>query len=233
MFDDIIEQFSPSKRFRLTFHNFEEPTMCYNVCKFYLTDLQAYETVDFKPLWAIGAGKSGYSWSENEKFLSIPIASLPTEDFLICNIESRKFTSLRFGNCWVLNGRCHDDYIEIEYDERIEGENLKYPTKDLKKPGNIRFMFSKLKWTAIEFLEQFNELNKNAVVYDFKPLDHGWRQFKGQLPQTTEIIVWELKKFAEYGDSQSIEWFDEIQKKTNDIDYWVNASRYLGLRTRK
>jgi hypothetical protein len=233
MFGDPVEQYSPNKRYRLTFHNFEEPRMCYSICKFYLTDIHTYETIDFEPLWAIGIGQKGFSWSENEKFLSIPVASYRSENFLIYDIENRRFTSLRFTNCWVVNGYCHDDYIEVEYDDHIEGENLKYPTKDLKKPGNIRFKFSKLQWTAIEFLGQFNELNKETVVHDFKPLDYGWRPFKGQLPQTTEIIVWELKKFAEYGDSQSIEWFDEIQKKINDIDYWSNASCYLGLRNRK
>lgn len=233
MFGDPVEQYSHNKQYRLTFHNFEEPRMCYNICKFYLTDLQTYRTIDFEPLWAIGVGESGYSWSENEKFLSIPISSFPTENFLIYDIENRQFSSFRFTNCWILNGSCHNDYIEIEYDEHIEGENLKYPTKDLKKPDNIRFDFSELQWTDINFLGQFNELNKNAIVHTFKPIDMGWRPFKGQLPQTTEILIWELEKFAEYGDKQSQQWFAEIEQTTNDIDFWVKASRYLGIRNRE
>lgn len=209
-----------------------------NICKFYLTDLQTYQSIDFDPLWAIGTGQMGFSWSEDQNIVSLPVVNfaknLPAkESFFIYDNERKVFSSILFENCWILNGNCHNDFIEIEYAAPIEGENLKYPTKDLKKPGNIRFKFSKLQWTAIEFLNQFDELNRSANEYNFKPVDHGWRPFKGQLPQTTQIIVWELKKFAEYGDNQSIEWFDEIQKKTNDIDYWVNASRYLGLRTRK
>ncbi len=64
-------------------------------------------------------------------------------------------------------------------------------------------------------------------------IDNGWRPFKGQLPQSTEILIERLKKFADYGDTQSKEWLAEINAKTNKIDCWVNASHYLGLKTRK
>jgi hypothetical protein len=238
MFGDPVEQYSPDNRYRLTFHNFEEPRMCYDICKFDLTDMHTYSSIEFDPLWALGIGQKGFSWSENQSIVSLPVVNFakdfsPMESFFIYNSERNAFSSIRFANCWILSGNCHNDYIEIEYDDHIPGENPKYPTKDLKKPDKIRFNFSELQWTSVEFLEQFCELNKNTIVHSFKPLDNGWRPFKGQLPQTTEIIVWELKQFAEYGDAQSLKWFSEIQEFTSKIDYWVKASQYLGVKNRE
>ena len=97
----------------------------------------------------------------------------------------------------------------------------------------MQFKFAELNWKDIQSLQQFVEINKNEIVYKLEPIDNGWREFKGQLPQTTEILVWELNEFAKYGDRQSKEWFDEIQSKTKDINYWINASKYLGTRKRK
>ena len=233
MFGNPVEQYSPCKQFRLTIHNFEEPRMGYNVCKFYLTDLRTNETIDFEPLWAIGIGQNGLTWSENEKFLMLPVAGHPIESFFIYNIENETFTYLNFNNCWLLNGYCHDDYIEIEYDEKFESDHQKYPTKVFSKPPNLHFDFTELKWIDLTNINEFEALRRNDIVIDFKPIYLGWRPFKGQLPQSTEVIVWELKKFAEYGDTQSLDWLSEIADKAVDIDDWSKASRYLGVRQRK
>jgi hypothetical protein len=232
---DKTEQYSPDKSHKLTFFDFDEPRMGMSICKFSLTDMQANQTIKFNPLLAIGIGQLTLSWSENQNYFSLPLVN-PTENFFIYNIADRQFSSIHFANCWVLTGHCNNDKIEIEYEdnqipERIE--HNKYPTKEFSKPVNLQFKFSELQWTDIKLLENFNELNKNATIHDLKPIDNGWRQFKGQLPQTTEVLVWELNEFAKYGDSQSIEWFDEIQAKRKDINYWVNASYYLGQRNRK
>jgi hypothetical protein len=226
-----IEQYSLGKTFKLTFFDFKEPKMCENICKFSLTDLQNNETIEFNPLWTIGSGKSGFSWSENQKIISLPIA-YPANVFFIYDIENKKFTSIHFENCWILTGYCHNNFAEIEYNENIECENEKYPTKDLSKPRNLKFIFSELEWIDITNLHQFEELNKNAFKHELKPIDHGWRHFKGQLPQNTNTLIWEIKKFAEYGDEQSQNWFSEIEKHTSDINFWVEASRYIGLKIR-
>ncbi len=140
------------------------------------------------------------------------------------------FASVHFDNCWVLKGHCHNQFLEIEYNEQIPTDNLKYPVKDLAKPENIQFDFDDLQWNGIELLPQFNELNENAVINEFKLIDRGWRPFKGELPQTTETLIWNLKKFADYGDGQSQEWFADVQEKTDKINYWVNASKYIGFK---
>jgi hypothetical protein len=236
-----VEQYSPGKRYRLTFSDFEEPRMMMSICRFSLTDLQTNEEIIFNPLWAIGIGQCGFSWSEDQNFVSLPIVSVTdvnriSESFFVYYIEKRQFASIHFSNCWVLDGYCHNDYIEIEYEgdqipERIE--HNKYPTKEFTQPAPLQFKFSELKWIDIEVLSQFNELNKNAVIHELKPIDNGWRPFRGELPSTTEVLIWELREFARYGDIQSQEWFAEIEAKTNNINYWVNASNYLGIKIRR
>jgi len=236
--DEKVEQYSPDKRYKLTYSDFEEPRMMMSICRFSLTDLQTNEEINFKPLWAIGIGQHGFSWSDDGNFVSLPIVYLPggnviTESFFVYNIRKRKFASIHFTNCWILKGYCHNKILEIEYDDHIPADNLKYPVKDLAKPENIQFDFDDLQWNGIELLPQFNELNENGVINEFKPIDRGWRAFKGELPQTTETLIWNLKKFAEYGDVQSQEWFADVQAKTDKINYWVNASKYIGFKTRE
>jgi len=236
--DDKIEQYSPDNGHKLTFYDFAEPRMGMSICRFKLSNLKTNELTEFNELWAIGTGLNSFSWSDNRGFLSLPILNpyngkTVTESFFIYNIEEKLFASIHFSNCWILNATCHNEYVEVEYDEQIESDHKKYPTKDLTKPANLEFSFSELKWTDIEKLSQFKELNKDAYVHQLKPIDNGWRLFKGQFPANTEVLVWELNKFAEYGDKQSIEWLNNIKAKTNKIDYWVKASYYLGLKNRK
>jgi len=235
--NEKVEQYSPDKKHKLTFYGFKEPRMAMSICRFSLTDLETNQIIDFNPLWAIGIGQSGFSWSEDQTLFSIHLFDPPNgiiinDNFFIYNIKKSCFSSIHFST-WNLIGRCHNDHIEIEYDEHIAGENLKYPTKDLSKPGNLRFDFSGLQWIDIKSLPQFNELSENATVNKFKPIDHGWRPFKGELPKTTEMLIWELREFAKYGDVQSQRWFAEIEAKTDKINYWVNASHYLGLKNRE
>jgi hypothetical protein len=239
--NEIVEQYSPNNKYKITFSDFEEPRMMMSICRFSLADLQTNEAINFNPLWAIGIGQTGFSWSEDQNFISLPVVSPPhgnriSESFFVYNIRKRQFASIHFENCWILDGHCRNNYIEIEYEDNQMPERIehnKYPTKKFTKPANLQFKFSELIWTDIIELPRFNELNKNATIHEIEPIDDGWRQFKGQLPQNTEVIVWELEKFAEYGDNQSKEWFTEIRQKQNEFDYWVNASKYIGFKSRK
>ena len=232
---DKTEINSPDRKFKLIFDSFEEPRMGLNISKFSLTEIESRKTISFVPVWAIGWEGQSVSWSENGNYFSLPLES-PSDCFFIYDIDKRQFTSIHFTNCWVLEGRCNNDYIEIEFrDDQIpeRNEHNKYPTKIFLKPPNLRFEFSELSWANIKSIQQFQEINKNVVVHNFQPIDNGWRQLRGQLPQTTEILVSHLFEFAKYGDNQSKEWFNEIQSKTIDINYWINASHYLGQRNRK
>jgi hypothetical protein len=239
--DEIVEQYSPKKSYKLSFYDFEEPRMGMSICRFSLYKINTNELIEFRPLWAIGIGQSGFSWSENEELFSIALLNIKDENkitcsFFIYNIKENQFASVYFQNCYILNGHCHNSYIEIVYREDQIPKSIahnKYPAKDFSKPTNLRFQFSVLNWLSIKFLPEFNEINKNAIVQEFKLTDNGWRRFDGKFPENTEIIVWELERFAEYGDTQSKKWFDEIIENTKDINYWLKASYYIGFKIRE
>ena len=227
------EKYSPNSQYKIKFYDFDEPRMGMTICKFKLYDLTNQTKTEFSSLWAIGYG-NGVSWSDNSDMFSLPIAN-PTDNYFIFDIKNQKFTSIHFRNCWVLNGNLYNDRIELEFrNDQIpeRKEHNKYPTKNFSKPENLTFKLSELTWIDLTLLNDFDEINKNRALQDLQPIDNGWRRFKGDLPKDTEVLVWELREFAKYGDGQSIEWFESIKAKTKDINYWVSASHYLGLRKR-
>jgi len=215
------EQDSPNKTYKVEFYDFDEPRMGMTICRFRLTNLTNNNVIEFYPLWAIGIGND-VSWSNDSKLFSLPIAN-PTDNYFIFDNTNQKFTSIHFPNCWVTKGHLFSDRIEIEFrDDQIpeRKEHNKYPTKNYSKPENSVFKLSDLTWYDLNRLVDFNEINKDQTIHDLKPIDNGWRKFKGNLPTNTEVLIWELREFAEYGDKQSIEWFESIKAKTKDINYW-------------
>lgn len=228
------ERHSPDKNFKLTFFDSIEPRMGMNMCKFSLVDLQTNEEINFAPLWAVGYNGYSTSWSEDSNYFALPVCS-PSDCFFIYDLAKNQFASIHFSNVWELEVQFKQNNIEIEFNDSLipdHHEHQKYPTKHYLKPENLVCPLAELNWTAIKSLQQFEELGKGAAIIDLKPIDNGWRQFKGELPQTTELLVRELIQFAKYGDKQSIEWFEEIQALTKDINYWTDASQYLGIRQR-
>jgi len=229
-----IEEYSPDKRYKLTFYDFEEPRMGMNICKFFLHDLHTHSKIDFQPLHAMLADNLT-NWSENLNYFSVPTINV-YDNFFIYNLSKKEFTSIHFKNGWVLKGHLYNERIEIEFEESQipeRKEHNKYPTKNYLKPDNLTFNFNELKWIEFNKLKDFNNLNEKIKIYNLQPIDNGWRKFKGKLPETTEILVWELNEFAKYGDEQSKIWFNQIQAITDDINYWINASEYLGIKKRK
>ena len=113
------------------------------------------------------------------------------ESFLIYNLVERKFYQIHFDNCWVLSGNCHNDYIEIEYQDDQIPERIdhnKYPSKKITKPTNLQFKFSELKWADIASLKQVNGLNQNAVIHKLQPVDNGWKYFKGNFQKQQRYL---------------------------------------------
>lgn len=229
-------QFSPDRHYRISFYNPIEPKMGMNMSRFRLNVVQTTEITDFDPLWAVGWDGDGISWDSNSRYFSLQICD-PTNAFFIYDIPLQKFASVHFNNVWVLAGHCQNDYIEIEFrDDQVpeRKEHNQYPTKNYSKPGNLIFRFVDLKWNKKDELQKFKDINKESIIFDLQPIDNGWREFKGKLPISTELItVWTLREFAKYGDLQSKEWLEEIQENITDINFSYLASKYLGKRERR
>jgi hypothetical protein len=229
------EKYSPDKKYKLTFFDSIEPRMGMNMCKFSLMDLQNNKKIFFSNLFAIDDNGNSTSWSEDSNYFALPVCN-PSDCFFIYNITKNQFASIHFNNVWVLAAHCGIDNIEIEFeDSQIpeRDEHNKYPTKHFLKPANLTFRYTELIWTDIIDIYNFSELNNNSDIIDLKPIDNGWRRFKGQLPQTTELIVWEINEFAKYGDSQSKKWMEEINARMLPINLWLKASFYIGHQKRQ
>lgn len=232
---ETTEILSPDNYQKLHFYDSIEPSMGMTMSKFSFTNLLTQEKIKFPGIWTLGYKGYSASWSDNSNFFSLAIGN-PFDCFLIIGIKMNQFSVIPFLNVWNLKARCYNDKIEIEFSddqipERIEHD--KYPTKQFTKPDNLIFPFDKLNWFAIDRLMDLKKIENEVEKLDLKPVDNGWRKFKGILPQTTDVQVWNLKVFADYGDKQSIEWLNELNQLTDDPNLWVKTSDYIGHKTRK
>ena len=232
---DTTEIISPDNNQKLHFYDSIEPRMGMTMSKFSLTDNLNKEKIKFTGIWTIGYKGHSASWAENSNYFSLAIG-IPFDCFLVVDITTKVFGVIKFLNVWNLDAKCYNDKIEIEFSdnqipERIE--HNKYPTRHFTKPKNLSLKFDELKWFGIDRLDNFKKIECEIEQYDLKPIDNGWREFKGILPQTTELRVWELKEFAKYGDKQSEMWLNELMTKTNDPNLWTKTSDYIGHKTRK
>jgi len=232
---ETTEILSPDNKQKLHFYDSIEPRMGMTISKFSWTDLLTKEKIKFSGIWTLGYKGHSTSWSDNSNYFSLSIGN-PFDCFLIVDTKTKIFSVVAFSNVWVLEAKCYNDKIEIEFSEDQipeRTEHNKYPTRHFTKPQNLTLKFSDLKWFSVDRLENFKKIESEIQQYDLKPIDNGWREFKGVLPQTTELIVWELKEFAKYGDKQSEMWLNELMAKTTDPNVWTKTSDYIGYKKRQ
>lgn len=221
---------SPNKTRRLDFFNVIEPHMGMTLCNFSLTNILSHNRIEFGPLGAVGYNGNACSWSPNSNIFSLPVAN-PQNCIFVFNCSNMQFATILVKNPWIIKAHCYDYSSELELKDNQLPERAKhnkYPTKYYSKPENIIFYHSDLLWYDIENLSNLKYINQGKEITDLAPIDNGWNIFKGELPKSTEIIVWELRKFAEYGDPQSIEWINMIDRLKTKVNPWEKASHYIG-----
>ena len=228
---------SPNKKYYLTLSHFIEPHMGVDICMFNLINKQNEIIEKFEPLVALNRGD--VHWSENSKLFSIPLmkTNLTNHNYFIYDVEEKKFATIPIASLWGLKSRLTDTFFEIEYCENQipdKKENDNYPTKHFLKPDNYRVELNSLIWHSIDEITEFEHIYNSKQIIELRLIDKGFRVFKGEFPLTTERKVWDIEKFAEYGDKQSKIWMDEIKKVTNGNYYGLEkACKYIGLQTRE
>ena len=228
---------SPNEKFYLTFSHYREPHMGLGICLFNLINKRNKIVEKFEPLVAFGTGEDSH-WSENSKLFSTKFMTrLVYGGYFIYNIEEKKFAIIRVENMWVLKSQLANIFFEIEYrDDQIPDrrETEKYPTKIFLKPENIKVKLDELIWYQIDEINNFEHIYNSKQVISLNPIDKEFRFFDGEFPLSTDRIIWEIEKFAEYGDEQSEIWLNEINELTNgDYDKWQKASKYIGQQERE
>jgi len=157
--------------------------------------------------------------------------------YFIYDIEEKRFATIPVGHIWVLESLLTDTFFEIAYrDDQIpyKNENEDYPTKVFLKPENIRISLDELMWYKLDEINDFEQIYKSKQVIAINLIDKGFRIFKGEFPLSTDIKIWDIEQFAEYGDEQSKIWINELNETTNgNYDRWKKASKYIGKQKRK
>jgi|SRR5690554_518993 len=226
---------SPNKKYYLTFSHFAEPRMGVTISLFNLVNSDNEIIERFEPLVALGNGYDA-KWSENSNYFVTPLITCD-DNYFIYNIERKEFAVIPVENAWILDCKITDTLFEIEYEEsqipdREEQEG--YPTKEYLKPENFIIELSRLNWYKLEKVNDFESIYKAEKIIKIRPIDKGFRQFNGEYPKSTERTVWDIERFAEYGDEISAKWMEEIKSRTsNDYYRWEKASKYIGLKKRK
>nr|WP_294942237.1 hypothetical protein [uncultured Mucilaginibacter sp.] len=225
-----ISSISPNGNYEMFFYNFIEPRMGMNMCNFYLYDIENKKRIDFDVLYTLFSGQRT-SWSSMSNLVCLPIFTNLNEGFFIYDVCERVFSVIKFSNVWVLNCNIFENELVIEFrkDQVSNDRTDLYPTKFFSKPQDISIELSDLEWISIEEISAVKVKMEAAQVRELKLIDNGWREFKGALPSSTEISIWRLQQFADYGDIQSQIWLKKIKESTQDVNYWINASKYLGV----
>lgn len=227
------EALSPDGNTKVLFFEYNEVRMGAEVGRVRIEDLTNNKIVSLDPLWTQWGSTPSWSMSSNVIVLTIII---PQNFFLLYNINDKTFAIIKFEHIWVLDAVCSENHVEITFrssqiPERVE--HHKYPTKQFEIPASLKFEYSKLEWMEIEHLSEIPIAVQDMAAWDLKPIDMGWRKFIGQFPQTTEILICELQRFAEYGDGQSKEWLKLLEHKAPNFNIWKNASLYIGIQQRR
>ena len=232
--NDSTEILSPDNNQKLDFYDSIEPRMGSTMSKFSLTNNLTKEKIKFPDIWTKGYKGHSTSWADNSSYFSLAIG-IPFDCFLVVDIKTKEFGVIKFLHVGNLEAKCYNDKIEIDFrDDQIpeRTEHNKYPTRLFTKPQSLTFKFSNLKWFNVGRLVNFKTVETEIEQFNLKPIDNGWREFNGNLPQTTELIVWELKEFAKYGDKQSEMWLKEVMTKTGNPNVWKKTSEYIGHKKR-
>jgi len=186
------------------------------------------------PLYTLFQGQKT-SWSSESDHFLLPVSS-EIDFFFIYNLITKQFAAIPFENVWILDGSLVEKRVVIHFDnneipDRREREN--YPTKKYSSPEDLEFKLSDLEWESFDGLSEVKELVSRKPLIPFNPIDCGWKEFKGLFPQTTQVLVWELNKFAEYGDKQAQVWIEQVKSTSPNFNYWVEASVYIGHKERE
>jgi len=226
---------SPNSDFYLTFSHFAEPKMGVTVCLFNLINRQNEIIENFEPLVALGNGNEA-NWSEDSNYFSTPLITVD-DNYFIYDIKHKMFSVIPVKNAWVLKSFLTNTRFELEYeDSQIpdKKEAINYPTKNYLKPDNYKVDLKELTWHNVDEIKNFKQVYNSKKAIELRPIDKGFRVFKGDFPLTTDRTVWDIERFAEYGDEQSRIWMTEINTLTKGDYYrWKNASDYIGHKKRE
>jgi hypothetical protein len=201
----------------------------------------------FEPLTTFSNQKC--CWNNNSNIFVIAVSRF-TYGYLLAKVPDLEISFIKMLNPYPLDIYFKKDALVISYNnhqlellnstETFGGGHVEIPVKRYLNPKEIELQIENLTFYPRQNLPDLLSLTKSEKEYCLEPIDGGFREFKGVLPQSTmqvynqrQLEVYQLEAFAEFGDEQSKEWLNAIKKKTNEnYNKWQKVTDYIGFQKR-
>jgi hypothetical protein len=219
---------SPNGKFSIILSHFQEPLNTIVISYFCLTDRFGKILEKFEYLISYSIPELIH-WSPNSFFFTVPMYNI--DSILIYSLTNRKICTIPVEEVYKTKIKLETDSILFYFDDdsAINFENSEfYPTKNFIIPDPIRIEFNRLKWFDVKDYTNLIEHTKNQEKIKFSLKYIGFKEFNGINPQSTDIEIYKIKRFAEYGHTPSIEWINNLNKNWG-CDYydWEKISKYI------
>lgn len=202
----------------------------------------------FEPLTTYGTNT--IHWNDESTMFVIAIDQFNYGYFFV-KVPELEFAFIKVPNPYPLDVCFENNLFVLSYNDNslstknsvqtFGGGALEIPSKIYLKPQDLQIPLGRLTFYPRARLCDFELLTQKDDEYQMEPIDGGFRDFKGKFPQHTSEIyntrqfeVYQLEAFAEYSDPQSIQWLDDIKKKTNgNYSKWKKVADYIGHQKRR
>lgn len=233
---------SPNGCFAVQLSNFREPNNGNVLCNFALLDSRSVVIDPFEELVAFGAFGC---WSNDSMFFVLSagrgdcifLYDVSKNVFGVIRIVSDAYLVMCFGNTGSLEIGVSPDSLAAANCQHVVGGGLsEYPAERFKSPDTLRLDIYQLDWHPRAQFSQLIKILESLPMLDMRLKPDGFFEFKGKFPETTLdkisgrlLSVWQLERFAKYGDLQATRWLDEVKRLAGDrLRSQHSIMRYLG-----
>ncbi|MBP6460276.1 MAG: hypothetical protein KA264_09285 [Crocinitomicaceae bacterium] len=226
--NDIIKYRSPDKKYKIVLSHFREPLNTVVISFFCLTDKfgRIIEKFDFLISLSMSAK---IQWSLNSEYFTIPIYN--NDSIGIYNVKENKISLIPVLDIYNIETKLDNSSIEFMYSDNyainFEKSN-DYPTKKIRIPKNIKIDLETLNWFCPSEFNKIMQFTKIQEKISFKLEYLEFNEYKGDFPTNTDIEIFKIERFAEYGHKQSIELINSLNQKNENYYNWEKISKYVG-----
>lgn len=226
--DRIQKYRSANGKNRIVLSHFQEPLNNVLISFFCLTIRFGKILEKFEYLISFSIPKL-IQWSPDSNCFSIPIYNY--NGISIYNLSTRKICLIRVNDVFNIKIKLENNKIHFCFDDsyslNFEKSEL-YPVKKFKIPEAVIIDFESIAWfdvidykSMLQFAKEQAKINFNLEYLEFE-------EYKGEFPTTTNIEIYKLIRFADYGHKQSIEWLNKLNLISAGKYYdWEMLSKFI------
>jgi hypothetical protein len=213
---------------RIVLSHFQEPLNNVVISFFCLTTRFGKILEKFEYLISFSIPKL-IQWSPDSNCFSIPLYNF--NGIGIYNLSTKKICFIPVAEIFNIEIQLDNHQIHFHFDDsyavNFEKSDL-YPVKTVKIPEAVIIDFESLIWFDVKDYNSMFQLSKTQAKINFHLEYLQFEEYKGEFPITTDIEIYKIVRFAEYGHKQSIEWLNELNLISGGKFYhWEMLSKYI------